>query len=434
MIRWPKNFPDKPGVYFFKKGKSILYIGKATSLRDRVRSYFNKDLIDTRGALLVKMLEETKSVEYKVTDSVLEALILEAELIKKYQPFYNKQEKDDKSWNYVVITDEDFPRVLVVRGKELLSGATAQERTYRYKNTFGPFPHGPELKEALKIVRKIFPFRDKCMPANPGGETAEKKQLKSCFNAQIGLCPGVCSGEMSKNEYAKVIRSIILFFKGKKQEILRGLHKHMRQAVVAREFEKAIDFRNKIFALTHINDVALLKRSKPIIKHLATRRPSGEGVRIEAYDIAHISGTNTVGAMVVMENGELAKHEYKRFKLRGLAKNKNDDIANLTELLERRFKHYEWPTPDLIVIDGGVAQLNVARLVMSNPPASRAGLQLEICKPEIVSVIKNDKHKPDRILGDSAIVRDYHHDILLANAEAHRFALVYHRLLRGKLI
>lgn len=418
MNKWPKNLPDKPGVYFFRNKKGILYIGKATSLRDRVRSYFGKDLIDTRGPLLVKMREEAGKIDYKVTDSVLEALILEAELIKKHQPFYNKAEKDDKSWNYVVITKEDFPRILTVRGKDLASSDQP------LASSFGPFPHGLELREALKIIRKIFPYRDKCVPPPAGGSG------KRCFNAQIGLCPGVCSGEISKSEYAKVVRSISLFFHGRKQEILRGLRKHMRQAAKAREFEQAALYRNKIFALEHINDVALLKRDRLEPKGLALdtspRQGLGARFRIEAYDIAHISGTNTVGAMVVMENGALAKHEYKRFKLKGKAKNESNDTANLREVLERRFKYDNWPTPDLIVVDGAQAQLNVARLVLSS-------FQSPVSSIQIVGVVKDAKHKPDHIMGDSAIVRDYHHDILLLNSEAHRFAIAYHRLLRGKI-
>ncbi|HEY4518314.1 MAG TPA: hypothetical protein VJG48_01680 [Candidatus Paceibacterota bacterium] len=410
MKKLGKKLPDKPGVYFFlgspkrneggKKGTGILYIGKATSLRSRVRSYFGLDLIDTRGPKLVKMLEEATSVDYKETDSVLEALILEAALIKKHQPYFNTIEKDDKSFNYVVITKENFPRVLIVRGQNLPT------ITYDLTATFGPFPHGLELREALKIVRKIFPFRDKCSPL----DFAQGKTPKRCFDAQIGLCPGVCSGEISKGEYAKVIRSISLFFKGRKQEILRGLRKHMKQEAQLRNFEKAAILRNKIFALEHINDIALIRER---------RKSSPSGFRIEAYDVAHISGIHTVGAMVVMEDGVFAKHEYKRFKIHGF---KNDDPGSLGELLGRRFKHAEWRRADLIVVDGGQVQMNVAQNIIHN---SKFIIPL-------AGVLKDDKHKPLKILGDSAVVRDYHHDIFAINAEAHRFAIAYHRTLRSR--
>ena len=421
MKNLQKNLPDKPGVYLFRKGTEVLYAGKATNLRDRVRSYFSPDLMETRGPKLVKMLELASSVDYKETDSVLEALLLEAVLIKKYKPKYNSDLKDDKSFSYVVITKENFPRVLIVRGKELV------DWTEMTKEIFGPFPHGSELREALKIIRKIFPYRDRCFPSqvqtNPGGETSRME--KRCFNAQLGLCPGVCTGKISKKEYAKVIRSVKLLFQGKKQVILRGLEKHMKAKARVQNFEKAVELRNKIFALNHINDIVLLKRN------LAARRLSEGGglIRIEGYDVAHISGTSTVGVMVVMEGGALAKDEYRKFKIRT---RKNDDPGSLRELLERRFKHKEWQLPDLVVIDGGQVQKNVAQTVLR--PMLNSLNTLGGGGMSVVSVVKNEKHKPDHILGDSRIIRDYHHDILAINAEAHRFAIAYHRLLRGRVL
>ncbi len=163
-----KNMPDKPGVYFFLSEKAqgvpsdkkqILYIGKATSLRDRVKSYFGDDLISTRGPLLVDMITRAQDVVWQETDSVLEALILEAQLIKKYQPFYNTKEKDNRSFNYVVITKETFPRVLIIRGRTL--DIAQQKKELGVKYTFGPFPHANALRVALRIIRKMFPFVEK---------------------------------------------------------------------------------------------------------------------------------------------------------------------------------------------------------------------------------------------------------------------------------
>jgi len=165
------KLPDAPGVYIFRNKKhpnargaragKILYVGKATSLRSRVKSYFNTGIDKSRGVIIVQMLKETASVEWQETDSVLEALILEANLIKKHQPLHNSRDKDNKSFNYLVITREDFPRILVVRGRELFSNWKDAEMKY----LFGPFPNGGALKEGLTVVRKIFPFRDKCLPA-----------------------------------------------------------------------------------------------------------------------------------------------------------------------------------------------------------------------------------------------------------------------------
>src|SRR3989344_2496640 len=158
-----QNPPDTPGVYFFRgRGGKILYVGKATSLKSRVRSYFSKDITETRGPLIMELLKQATSVTFEKTDSVLEALILEAHYIKKYQPPYNSIAKDDKSFNYVVLTKEAFPRILMVRGKDLADNL--KPKTYKLKTIFGPFPQGLALREAMKLVRKIFPFRDKCTP------------------------------------------------------------------------------------------------------------------------------------------------------------------------------------------------------------------------------------------------------------------------------
>src|SRR3989344_4526011 len=319
MTKVPKNLPDKPGVYFFKKGSKTLYIGKAASLRSRVRSYFSNDIVFKRSAAIGKMVLEATKVDYKVTDSVLEALILEAELIKKHKPYYNVREKDDRSFNFVVITDEEYPRVLVMRGKKLLLKYIEQPPTLL---TYGPFPHGAELREALKIIRRIFPYRDKCLPGVG----------KLCFNAQIGLCPGVCVGAMSRKEYLRYIRNIELFFKGKKSKIVRDFTRQMKRVAKIQDFEKAASLRNKIFALKHLNDVALLKRN--LRSDLSGSPRSNLGVlRIEAYDIAHIGGAYGVGAMSVLVDGEVDKNEYRKFKLRGVYANHVNDTKNLKEVL-----------------------------------------------------------------------------------------------------
>ena len=383
------NLPDAPGVYLFLgKNRKILYIGKATSLKDRVKSYMSKTVFDTRGPLIARMLEEARKVEFIQTDSVLEALLLEANEIKKHQPVYNSKEKDDKSYNYVTIIEEDFPRVLVTRGF----------------GTYGPFPHGGELKEALKIARKIFPYRDKCAP----------NQGRACFNAQIGLCPGVCAGRISKKDYRKVIRHLRLFFEAKKTELIKSLEKEMRLFARAQKFEEAEKVKKQIFALEHIQDIAILKHDLE-----ASTKNLEANFRIEAYDVAHISGTNVVGVMAVVEDGELAQSQYRKFRIRD---DQNNDTANLKEVLTRRLTHPEWRFPNLVVVDGGKGQINVTKEVLG-----KVGLDIAV-----VSVVKDEKHKAREILGRSVLSRALDKSILLANNEAHRFALSYHRKLRGK--
>ena len=285
------ELPDQPGVYRFLDEKGgILYIGKATSLRDRVRSYFTNDLLHTRGKHIVDMVTLASTVKYAITDSALEALILEAALIKDHLPLYNTKEKDNKSFNYVVITNEAYPRVLVIRERNMLSGVGDVDGIY--KHAFGPFPQGSNLNEALKIVRRIFPFRDKCEP-NSG---------KACFNRQIGLCPGVCSGEMGKEEYGEQLRNIKLFFEGKKSLIVKRLKKSMQEHAMQLEFEQANEYKKMLFALKHIKDVSLL--DEEIRQHSQrSSKKRGRAYRIEAYDVAHISGKYTVGVMVVVEDG-----------------------------------------------------------------------------------------------------------------------------------
>jgi excinuclease UvrABC nuclease subunit len=402
------KLPNQSGVYFFKKNKEIIYIGKATNLKDRVKSYFSKDLIDARGPLILDMVFQANHIAYQETDSVLEALILEAELIKKHQPKYNTKEKDNKSWNYVCITKEKLPKVLVVRGRKLDKSQGA---------IFGPFTNGLQLREALKIIRRIFPFIDL---------TASKKQNFE-FYRQLGLVPEALV------EYKKNIVNLKLFFQGKKKKIIIGLKKEMLAHAKTREFEKAHEIKKKIFALEHINDVALIKedvagmksgkeffRSGDLPRGPKNSFPDGVPIRIEAYDIAHMSGKNMVGVMTVIEDGEVVKQEYKKFIIR--TQSGANDTGALEEVLSRRFRHTEWGLPSLIVLDGSTAQMNVGKRVLDR-------YQFTI---PIAAVVKDDHHKAKAIIGDESIIKNNKKAILLANNEAHRFAIAFHKQKRGK--
>ncbi len=249
------GLPNDPGIYIFKNSKGILYIGKATSLKDRVKSYFANDLLATRSPLIADMVFKATNLEFIKTDSVLEALILEANLIKKFQPKYNTKEKDDKSYNYVIITKEDFPRVLIERERNINFEKLEANGLVKIKSFFGPFTNATQLKEAVKIVRKIFPFRDYCRVCE-----SAINECKPCFNYQLGLCPGPCIGAISKKEYAKNIKNIKLFFEAKKTTILKNLQREINEHVKEQEFEKAGELQKNIFALNHIQDIALIKR------------------------------------------------------------------------------------------------------------------------------------------------------------------------------
>jgi excinuclease ABC subunit C len=417
-----KKLPDTPGVYFFLgKNKEILYIGKATSLRDRVRSYFSNDVINTRGRLIVDMVALAEDIDCTQTDSVLEALLLEANLIKTHQPKYNTKEKDNKSYNYVVFTKEDFPKIITVRGRTLLTEENSKEGK-KYKYIFGPFPHGAQLREAMKIIRKIFPYSDnKCIPCEIQKNTG-RGVCRPCFPRQIGLCPGVCTGEVTKEEYAERIQNLKLFFEGKKKALVKQLEKQMEAQAEAQEFEKAADTRKTIFALDHINDIALLKHKLDQSAGGEVAAAEREGVfRIEAYDVAHSSGTNVVGVMTVVEDGEVSKSEYRKFKIK-LNPGVNDTRA-LKEILRRRLGHLEWPLPNLIAVDGGQAQINAAEATLKE-----RGFSIPV-----VSVLKDERHKPKEIMQITPELADQGKAILLANSEAHRFAITYHRKKRDKI-
>lgn len=395
------KLPDNPGVYLFKKGRRILYIGKAASLQDRVRSYFSKDLSEARSPAIVGMVAEADIVSYQKTDSVLEALILEANLIKKHAPPFNIDQKDNKSWNYVVITKEDFSRVLLVRGRELYG---IQTTDFIPKFVFGPYPHGGQLKDALKMVRKIFPYRDTCTPCKYLGESYVK--CRPCFNRQIGLCPGVCTGEVTKEEYGRTVKNLRELFSGKFKGLRQRLTREMKSAAKIEDFERAEELRRQVSALEHIRDVSLITHDHRIM--------SGGGIRIEAFDVAHTGGSETVAVLTVVANGEPMKAAYRKFKIHSV---ENNDVAALKEALSRRLNHSEWPLPRIFVVDGAKAQVRTAEKVLKE-----AGLQIPV-----VGVVKNEFHKPKGLLGDSRIIEAYEKDILLANNEAHRFSITWHR-------
>ncbi len=395
-----KQLPDSPGVYFFlDKRKKILYIGRATSLKNRVRSYFSSDIADKRSESIAEMVRHSYKVDFRETDSVLEAVILEAEMIKKYRPLYNVKEKDDKSFNFVVITKEDFPRILTVRGRELEKNFSAKDIKYK----FGPFPQGGLLKEAMKIVRKIFPYRDRCVPLS---ELKDNSQARPCFNCQIGLCPGVCCGLVDRKEYNRIVNHIRLFFQGRKKDLLQKLKRQMREYAQKEEFEKAGKIKQTIFALEHISDISLMKKETS---------EKGEDFRIEGYDISHLSQTEAVGAMVVIQESLPKKDEYRKFKIRQAPA--GDDNACLREMLRRRLRHKEWQLPDLIVADGGTAQRNSILFVLEK-------MNLNI---PAVGVVKDNHHKPKEIIGDLSVREKYKEEILLADAEAHRFAIEFQK-------
>lgn len=399
------DLPDVPGVYLFKKGRKVLYVGKATSLRDRVRSYFDDDLIATRGPRIVDMVTTADRVAHEPTPTVLEALVREAALIKQYMPPANVDGKDGTTFLYAVITKEEIPRVLAVRGSNIDFKAKTAEGV-RYKNIYGPFPSGQQLREGLRLIRRIFPFFD---TAKPIDATGKHHKANVEFYKQLGSYPR----QLNRVSYLRSIRNVSLFLAGRGKELRRDLERQMKEAAREERFEDAATARRQLFALDHIQDVSLVKD-----ENMDGLRAM-EGKRIEAYDTAHISGTNAIGVMVVVVDGASQKAEYRTFKIRGFKK--NDDIGSLKEILSRRLGNPEWQLPRAIVVDGGKVQKKAAETVLAI-----AGLKIPVA-----AVVKDERHRPREVIGARlAGISDA--DAVLANAEAHRFSLNRHRRARSQ--
>ena len=421
------NFPQAPGVYFFRgTKKEILYIGKATNLRSRVQSYFRGT--DTRGERIESMVSQAADVEFRQTDSVLEALILESNLIKKHQPKYNIMEKDDKSFAYFVVTKEEFPRIIILRKTDLDRAAGKRVGAFDAKlpsrikdvvvgKVYGPYLSKYQMEIALKIIRRIFPFHSN-----------KAKTEKGCLDFQLGRCPGPYAGAISKEDYKKNIRNIKMILEGKKKRLVTTLEKEMKEAAKKSEFEKAAEIRNKVFALNHIRDIALMGRE--FESEFSDLKPSDynlKPIRIEAYDISNISGKQAVGSMVVFSGKNPDKSQYRKFKIKSVEG--PDDVAMMREVLARRIGN-DWPKPELVLLDGGQGHLNMAKdlfgilgfdvpLVAVAKGPTRKNQELRIMNyeklgSEIRTMLKDEnflKHIMD---------------------EAHRFAIGYHRKLRRK--
>lgn len=436
-----KALPQNPGVYIFRDAEGkIIYIGKATDLKSRVGSYFRNYHGSDRP--IETMIHQVKDIEAEETDSVLDALILEANLIKKHQPKYNVLGKDDKSYAYFAITKEEFPRVLILRETDMrIPGRSDLQRERReaadgspirqrlsssdglIKGTFGPYTSKKQMEIALKIIRKIFPFHSN-----------KNKTEKGCLDFQLGRCPGPYAGAISKKDYAKNIRGIRMILEGKKKNLVSKLEKEMQALAGNDEFERAAEVRNKIFALKHIQDIALINRdndfkfeilnlkSNPNDKILKLEKK----IRIEAYDISNLSGLQAVGSMVVFEGGAPNKKEYRKFKIKTV--DGSNDVAMMREVLSRRFNN-PWAQPDLILLDGGQGHLNMAEKLLHGlgfviPLASvakgpeRKNLELRISNPGVDTGIGN-------ILNDKNLIKSI-------MDEAHRFAIGYHRKIRKR--
>lgn len=359
-LRWVsvlESVPPSPGVYWFLDGNAkVLYVGKAKDLRKRVYSYTR---VGKHSRKTLNLVTEAHELRYKILNSELEALLIEAELINAHQPHYNILLKDDKSPLYIIITNDEFPRVLTAR-KQKVFGKKG------IKAVFGPFPSTGEVRYVLKLARTIFPWCNE-----------KKKTGKLCFYVHLQLCGGSCAGLVTKEQYGVMIDHLCSFLRGKTHEVVHQMKIEMKVASETQHFEKAAMLRDQ---LRMIDEVTKQKRLMPLDMKLPQllQRESEEMVvqlrrlvakhlsipknypltRIEGYDISNTQGTKPSASMVVATQGRMDPTEYKMFNIR-LGETPND-YGMLREALVRRQNHPEWGMPDLLMIDGGKGQLRAA--------------------------------------------------------------------------
>ena len=410
-----RKVPARPGIYIFKKRTEKLYIGKAANIKNRIASYLKIE--DFR---IKKMLDLAESLKFLSTQSEIEALILESQLIKKFRPQFNIVMRDDKQYFFVGFSKNEMPRIYL----------THQPDSDKH---IGPFTDGNALKTTLRFLRSIFPY---C--------TCNQLHHNYCLNYHIGKCLGFCclkSGASNKEKktYSNNIKAIGKILSGKKNSFIKELRKEAGSAAKRDDFGKAIELRDKITKLERIFENARIIKNSDILK---THRSGLESLlklqkpitRIEGYDISNIGGTHATGSMVTFVRGKPDKNFYRKFKI--YTKQTPDDTAMLQEILERRFRHDEWPFPDLVLIDGGRGQVNAAREAISK---SKFLTSKQIQNPKfqipIIGISKNKYHLGHQLIIPSrknplplTKLSPADRNLLLAiDSEAHRFAINYYR-------
>jgi excinuclease ABC subunit C len=478
-----KTLPTLPGCYIYKDIEgTILYVGKAKNLRKRVTSYFQNYAKLT--ARIQIMIDNADDVEYHTVDSEVEALILEANLIKKYRPKYNVMMKDDKSYSWIKITKDPYPIIYRTRNTSDKNGVY-----------FGPFPDSHARDQVLEFLRREFPYRT-CSYALNREELDLRKERRQdgeiirnrlCTYYHIGRCGGPCEDLVSHDDYMDNIENIKKFLQNRKRVLIKELEEKMKYFAKGMEFEKAGRIKQQIDELNYVSqklmighgddedDVTRLsyqraqKGQELLIKTLKVadlrampkveRADYMDNFRIECYDISNISGTNPVGSMVVFEGGIAKKAHYRKFKIN--VKESPDDFAMMNEMLSRRFKYIipkyakDLPKdesfnsiPDLIIIDGGKGQLNTAVEALQNLKINVIPNPYKECVP--YEVIGEEARYLDLHIGglakrreeifrpgekDSYLFDDKKEALFLLQRvrdETHRFGITYHRLRRGK--
>jgi len=426
-----KKLPKMPGVYFFKdKNGKIIYIGKANDLRARVRQYFART--KEQHPKITALISGIARLDWQECESGIDALIQEARLIKKHRPKFNVLMRDDKNYFFVGISRENFPCIFTTHQpaqifiKNFSGQARSSLQATGYKlpaNYIGPFTDGAALKQTLKILRRVFPFRFcRKAPKRP----ADIRELARDFMPY--------AVPKTKTEIRRNIKITTGFLTGKKQSILKKLEQLMLKNARAENYPLAEKYKNQLESLRNISahhhflmfrdrdskhDWSIIQAQIQSI--LMFRVPVSKHIeKVEGYDISNIGGQYAVGSMVVFENGEPSKSQYRKFKIKYSGDEPNDPKM-MAEILARRVKHAEWPMPDLIIVDGGITQLNAARAVL---PKSQPVISLAKKEEEIYIPGKRVPIPAAQLGNETKLFLQHLRD------EAHRFAIAYHRKLR----
>ena len=404
------KLPAAPGVYFHKNSEGeIIYVGKAAVLKNRVRQYFQKSKKDVKTTALVAEIADT---DWITVDTEMDALFLESEMIKRYMPKWNILLRDDKAVSYVRIDmNNEVPYVSFTRNP------IDDKATY-----IGPFYGKSAVEKAVRMMRRIFPYYTKPYSG------------RKTLDTDLELTPGIEIGKMTAKDYKRNLRKLIRYLEGDRKKLVKDLEKTMRDEAAKGNYELAAEARDQLFGLRELKrkivfsdkeflDISSDQALRQLQDLLGLERPPR---RIEGYDISHQSGKDVVGSMVAFINGAAARSEYRKFKIRTST---NDDLKSMQEVITRRLKHKEWEYPDLIILDGGVTQVNAV---------------LPLVEPYRIPVIGRDKsgdhsksagvkiiipgREPVRLPSGSHIARL----IARVDEESHRFAITYHTLLKRK--
>jgi excinuclease ABC subunit C len=419
-----RNVPEKSGVYVFYKNNYPTYIGKAINLKLRLNSYFSNY---AKGKPR-EIAESSDQFGYIITTGDFEALLLESNLIKKFKPQYNVSLKDDKSPLYIRITNDDYPQVLTARKNDL------KKDDYFY---FGPYPSSYKVYEILKILRRIYPFATHLPTRNP------------CLYSQLGYCDP-CPSNIENSKYPEVkgklkkeyltnIKKIKNFLSGNIDFAKIELEGRMKYYILIEDFESAQEVKNKIDVISYITEPHFdigeyLKNPEFTTDVRKSEKEELEGIlkpyfgilninRIECFDVAHLGGEYTTASMVTFIDGEPAKNYYRRFKIK--KSKKSDDISSMHEVITRRIRHFTtWGKPDLILVDGGKAQVKVFhQLVGESIPTVGLAKRYETI---FVPNVRDEKYFYEQYNLTTGNAKNLLQRI---RNEAHRFARKYHHLL-----